>query len=95
MSHFNVSLIVWSKSQDSVHRPQFLKRKESRSGSNRGPSAYQLRALPLGHSGSHRDLTGLFVYHLEEAERKERKERGSGRMFCAQTVKMSIMGHKA
>ena len=90
----NVSLIVWAKSQDSVHKPPFLKRKESRSGSNRG-SAYQHSALPLGHSGSHRDLTGLFVYHLEEAERKERKERGSGRMFCAQTVKMSIMGHKA
>ena len=32
-SHFNVSLIVRDKvKQDSVHRPQFLKRKESRSG---------------------------------------------------------------
>ena len=26
MSHFNVSLIVWAKSQDSVHKPPFLKR---------------------------------------------------------------------
>ena len=26
MSHFNVSLIVWAKSQNSVHKPQFLKR---------------------------------------------------------------------
>ena len=34
VSHFNVSLIVWAKSQDSVHKPQFLKRKESQSGSN-------------------------------------------------------------
>ena len=41
MSHFNVSLIVWAESQDSVHKPQFLKRKESQSRSNRGPSAYQ------------------------------------------------------
>ena len=40
------------KSQDSVHKPQFLKRKESRSGSNRGSSAYQPNALPLGHTGS-------------------------------------------
>ena len=40
------------KSQDSVHKPQFLKRMESRSGSNRGPSAYQPSALPLGHTGS-------------------------------------------
>ena len=31
-SRFNVSLIVRDKSQDSVHRPQLLKRKESRSG---------------------------------------------------------------
>ena len=23
--HFNVSLIVWAKSQDSVHKPQFLR----------------------------------------------------------------------
>ena len=52
VSHFNVSLAVWAKSQDSVHKPQFLKRKESRSGSNRGPSAYQPSALLLGHTGS-------------------------------------------
>ena len=52
MSHFNVPLIAWAKSQDSVHKPQFLKRKESRSGSNQGPSAYQPSALPLGHTGS-------------------------------------------
>ena len=52
MSHFNVSLIVRAKSQDSVHRPQFLKRKESGSGSNRGPSAYQPSSLPLDHTGS-------------------------------------------
>ena len=33
-SHFNVSLIVRDidHKQDSVHRPQFLKRKESQSG---------------------------------------------------------------
>ena len=52
MSHFNVSLTVWAKSQDSVHKPQVLKRKESRSGSNRGPSAYQPSSSPLGRTGS-------------------------------------------
>ena len=52
VSHFNVSLIVWAKSHDSVHKPPILKRKESRSGSNRSPSAYQPSALPLGHTGS-------------------------------------------
>ena len=54
VSHFNVSLIVWEKPQDSVHKPQFLKRKESQSGSNQGPSAYQPSALPLGHTSSQR-----------------------------------------
>ena len=55
MRHLNVSLTVWAKSQDSVHKPQFLKRKKSRIGSNRGPSAYQPRALALDHTGSHLD----------------------------------------
>ena len=50
--HVNVSLTVWATSQDSVRNPQFLKRKESRSGSNQGSSAYQPSALPLGHRGS-------------------------------------------
>ena len=59
MSHFNVSLTAWAKSRDSVDKPQFFfkeKRKESRSGSNRGPSAYQPSALPLGHTGSRTTL---------------------------------------
>ena len=52
VSHFNASLIVWAKSQDSVHKPQFLKRTESRSGSNQGPFASQPSALRLGHTRS-------------------------------------------
>ena len=52
VKHFNVSLIVWAKSQDSVQKPQVLKSKESRNGSNRGPSACHHSALPLGHTGS-------------------------------------------
>ena len=54
VSHFNVSLFVWAKPQDSVHKPHFLKRTESRSGSNRGRSAFKPSALPLGHTGSPR-----------------------------------------
>ena len=53
MSHFNVSLIVWAKSQDSDPQKSTIfeeKRKESRSGSNQGPSAYQPSALPLGQA---------------------------------------------
>ena len=61
-SHFNVSLIVWAKSQDSAHELQLLKRKESRNGSNRSPSAYQQSALPLGHTGSQGgELSGEFM----------------------------------
>ena len=35
VSHFNISLIVWAKSQDSVHKPQFLKRRERRAEADR------------------------------------------------------------
>ena len=52
VSHFNVSLIVWAKSRDSVHKAQFLKRKESPSGLNRGPSAYQPSTVLLGQTSS-------------------------------------------
>ena len=35
VGHFNVSLIVWAKSQDSVRKPQFLKRRERRAEADR------------------------------------------------------------
>ena len=54
-------LTVWVKSHDSVHKPQFLKRKESWSRWNRGPSVYQPTALPLGHTGSHLKALGPAV----------------------------------
>ena len=38
---FHVSVIVRAKSQDSVHKSQILKKKESWSGPNQGLSAYQ------------------------------------------------------
>ena len=54
MSHFNVSLIVWEKSQDSVHKPQFLKRRERRAEADRTEVFLltSLAPLPLGHTGS-------------------------------------------
>ena len=50
-SHFNVSLIV-RDSHKTVHKPQLLKRKESRSGIE--PMSFRLPAyaLPLGQTGS-------------------------------------------
>ena len=35
VSHFNVSLIVWAKSQDSVRKPQFFRRRERRAEADR------------------------------------------------------------
>ena len=53
-SHFNVSLTVRDRSQDSVHRPQHLKTKESRSGelNRRRPLQYQPDAFPPDQTSS-------------------------------------------
>ena len=52
-SHFNVSLIAMDKvTVNSVHGPQLLKRKKSRSGFEPRSSVYQPNALPLGQTGS-------------------------------------------
>ena len=53
-SRFNVSYLWGTKSQDSVHRPQFLKRKESRSGFEPGSLCLPQppNALSLGQTGS-------------------------------------------
>ena len=43
----------WTKSQDSVHKPQpFWRERRAEAVSNRSPSAYQPNALPLGQTGS-------------------------------------------
>ena len=53
-SHFNVSVGSDGQSQDSVHKPQpFWRERRAEAVSNRGPSAYQTNALPLGQTGSH------------------------------------------
>ena len=56
-SHFNVSLIVRDKvtRQCPQTRPQLPceENGETKTDSNRGPSAYQPNALPLGQTGSH------------------------------------------
>ena len=66
-SHFNVSVGIkwWTKSQDSVHKPQpFQRERRAEAVSNRGPSAYQPNALPLGQTGSQREdaLLVEFMY---------------------------------
>ena len=48
------------QSQDSVHRPQILKKIRAEADSNRGPSAYQPNALPLGQTGT---KTRSTLYH--------------------------------
>ena len=55
MGHFNVSSIVWAKSQVSVHKPHFLKRRERTAEADRTTVLLltSQNALPLGHIGSH------------------------------------------
>ena len=92
VSHFNVSLIVWAKSRDNVHKPQLLKREESRSGSNRGPSAYQPSALPLGHTGSHELRTKLSKKVMASVRLwlEVASELQSNRMACRKRVGLVI-----
>ena len=77
VSHFNVSVIVWAKSQDSVHKTHFLKRKEVQGGSNQGPSAYQPSALPLGRTGSRKTRPILLDSYLR-TWRRLKSDPGSG-----------------
>ena len=62
---FNVSLIVWTKSQGGVHKPQFLKRKESRRGSNRGHHTTSLATANAANenpSSENRDLPDVMSF---------------------------------
>ena len=52
-SHFNVLVGSDGQSQDRVHKPRpFRRERRTEAVSNRGPSAYQPNALPLGQTGS-------------------------------------------
>ena len=73
----NVSFIVWAKSQDGVRKPHILKRKESRSGSNRGRSAYQPSALPLSHTGAQRSCRTVCKQLSESVSRVRRAGRAA------------------
>ena len=53
-SHFKVSLIVRDKViRQCPHATTFKEKRRAEACSNRGPSAYQPNALPLGQTGSH------------------------------------------
>ena len=65
-----------------VTKPQFLKTKESRSGSNRGLSAYQPTALPLGHTGSQTDREREREGGGREQDESERGGEESGVRVC-------------
>ena len=52
-SHFNVSLIVRDKvTRQCPQTASFEDKRRAEADSNRGPSAYQPNALPLGQTGS-------------------------------------------
>jgi len=83
--HFNVSLIVREKSQDSVHKPQpFWRERWAEAVSNRGSSAYQPNRLAKPVHKTFLDLNRpnqlkisiLSVWHwTSEAERGATKSR--------------------
>ena len=55
-SHFNVS-VGSTKSQDNAHKPQpFRRERRAETVSNRGPSAFQPDAIPLGQTGSRMEV---------------------------------------
>ena len=58
--------VMEKKSQDSVHKPQpFRRERRAEAVSNRGSSAYQPNALPLGQTGSqHGSRWMLNVLHV-------------------------------
>ena len=53
--HFNVSLIMRDKITGQCPQNNFGRERRAEAESNRGPSAYQPNALPLGQTGSHTD----------------------------------------
>ena len=59
-ANFNVSLTVRGKVNKTVHKSQKRERR-AETESNRGPSACQPKASPLGQSGSTRDTGWLSV----------------------------------
>ena len=72
-SHLNFLLTATDKVTRMPTNHNLLKRKESRRGikSNRGPSAYQPNALPLGHTGSQT----LLLLHKASPPQKKTKQK--------------------
>ena len=67
-SHFNVSVGSDGQSYnwDSVHKPQpFWRERRAEAVSNRGPSAYQPNALPLGQTGAQAVSMAMDLYILD------------------------------
>ena len=58
VSHFNIVLTVRGKGTLSINH-KFGRERKAEAESNRGPSAYQANALPLGQTGSRCSKQGL------------------------------------
>ena len=68
VSHFNVSSTVCGQGHKTVSiNHNFFQRKESRCGSNRGPTAYQPSALPLDQTGWQRSLVTLDTFKKQRS----------------------------
>ena len=82
-SHFNVSLIVRGKSHKTVSTGHnFWRERRTEADSNRGLSAYQPNALPLGQTGSRIPVPNIVLKYglcgrkatLEEEEEQQQKQ---------------------
>ena len=67
-SHFNVSLIVRGKVTRQCRQTTTWRERRAEAVSNRGPSAYQPTALPLGQTGSQFDLVHLYCHMASQKE---------------------------
>ena len=99
-SHFNVSVGNDGQSQKTVHKPQpFCRERRAEAVSNRGPSAYQPNALPLGQTGTQALLALSCCFTCTEARwpirdgdrvgrgrESERLDRGNRRKKTGETV---------
>ena len=67
MSHFNVALIVWAKSQDSVHKPQHTTLELEYVYRYMGGGGVQLPQLP-------KDIFWKWIEYKPDNEEEEEKE---------------------
>ena len=81
-SRFNVSLIVRDEVTRQCTQTTTFEDRRAEAESNRGPSAYQPNALPLGQTGSQRGSVQLSKLHKTSDKRMKKVDRVPPREVC-------------